>query len=134
MSIFFFKEKVKKIQGVHCDMLESKCIFLGRKIYFLSVKFFSLKSWKINIYEYLKTFYERQKIMSEHWVNKPRTLGAWNRQLSSKGRGNFMDFYCFYLQFWSWTSWSRFHTKKNMSLPLKMASQIPCSGINFWLS
>ena len=39
--------------------------FLGRKNNFSSLNFFSLKNWKINIYEYLKTFHERQKFISE---------------------------------------------------------------------
>ena len=59
--------------------------FLGRKTYFSSPNFFSLKKWNINIYEYLKTFHEEQKFISE----KPRTLGAWNRQFSPKGGGIF---------------------------------------------
>ena len=45
--------------------------FSGRKNNFLSLIFF-LKNWKINIYEFLKTFHERQKFISE----KPHTLGA----------------------------------------------------------
>jgi hypothetical protein len=39
--------------------------FLGRKIIFLSLKFFFLKSWKINFYEYPKKNYERQNFLSE---------------------------------------------------------------------
>ena len=80
--IFFFL-----LQGVHCDMLRSKCIFLGKKINFSSLNFF-LKRWKIHdIYEHLKTFHDRQKFMSEN----VRTLGAWNRQFSSNGGRDFMQ-------------------------------------------
>ena len=43
--------------------------FLSRKNHFLSLKFF-LENWKSDIYEYLKTFHERQKFMSEKASNQ----------------------------------------------------------------
>ena len=48
--------------------------YFGQKNYFHKPKNF-IRSWKINIYEYLNKFHERQKIMSEkalyfiHWSN-----------------------------------------------------------------
>ena len=53
-----------KLQGVHCDMLESKCIFWADKL-FSQAKIFFLNCLKINIYEYLKKCHERQKFLSE---------------------------------------------------------------------
>ena len=53
------RAKPKEIQGVHCDMLQRKCIFWAEKIISQAENFFLLKKWKINIYEYLKTFHER---------------------------------------------------------------------------
>ena len=60
---------------IYICAVNMKMHFLGRKINFLSLKFFLLKSWRINIYEYLKTFYERQNLC----LNKPRTyFFVWN--------------------------------------------------------
>ena len=50
------------------DKLETRIYnlsFFGQKNSFLKHKIYLFKNWKINIYEYLKTFHERQKIMSE---------------------------------------------------------------------
>ena len=65
-------------------MLEIKCIFWAEKL-FSQAQFFLLKSWKINIYEYPKKNL-KEKILC---LKKHHTLGAGNRQFSSKrgGRG-----------------------------------------------
>ena len=57
--------------------------FLGRKNNFSGLKFYFLKIWKWDIYEYLKKDF-KDKILC---LKNHRTLGAWNRQFSSKGEG-----------------------------------------------
>ena len=58
-------------------------VFFGQKNYFSSLKFYFLKKWKWDIYEYLKKKF-KDKILC---LKKPRILGAWNRQFSTKGGG-----------------------------------------------
>ena len=68
-------------------MLESKCIFWAEKIFFQAQIFFLLKVLRLTFMN-IQKYFMKDKILC---LEKHRTLGAWNRQFSSKGGGDFMQ-------------------------------------------
>ena len=57
--------------------------FWGRIIFFSSLNFFFLKNESGTFMNIWKHFFKDKNVC----LKKPRTLGAWNRQFSSKGGG-----------------------------------------------
>ena len=63
--------------------------FLGRKIIFSSLNLFSLKFGRLTFMN-IQKYFMKDKILC---LKKHRTLGAFNRQFSSKGGGDFMQLF-----------------------------------------
>ena len=61
--------------------------FLGRKYNFSSLNFFFLKIGRLTFMNIWKHFMKDKNL----FLKKPCTLGAWNRQFSSKWEGDFMQ-------------------------------------------